>query len=106
MKLFQSKGSGLKPVKVIPFKLEQEIQTLVEGNTEALFGLQMVVSELRVRDKRFDSLCFDEESKSFVIIEYKKGASYSVIDQGTPTSHLLNNKADILLEYNETTGDS
>lgn len=105
MKLFHSKGQGLKPVKVAPFKLESEIQSLVEGNTEVLFGLQMVVSELRVQDKRFDSLCFDEETKSFVIIEYKKGASYSVIDQGyTYLSLMLNNKADILLEYNETTG--
>lgn len=105
MKLFQSSGLSLKAVKPIHFKLERDIQQLVEANTELLFGLTLVQSELKVENRRFDSLCFDEETNSFVIIEYKKGASYSVIDQGyTYLSLLLQNKADILLEYNETLG--
>ena len=50
-----------------------------------------------------DTVCYDEEEKAFVIIEYKKGSSYSVIDQGySYLSILLNNKADFILEYNET----
>ena len=105
MKLFQSSGLSLKAIKPIHFKLERDIQQLVEANTELLFGLILVQSELKVENRRFDSLCFDEETNSFVIIEYKKGASYSVIDQGyTYLSLLLQNKADILLEYNETLG--
>ena len=105
MKLFQSKDQNLTAIRPNPFKLERDIQSLVEANTELLFGLTMVKSELEVENRRFDSLCFDEESNSFVIIEYKKGTSYSVIDQGyTYLSLLLNNKADILLEYNETLG--
>ena len=105
MKLFQSSGLSLKAIKPIHFKLERDIQQLVESNTELLFGLTLVQSELKVENRRFDSLCFDEETNSFVIIEYKKGASYSVIDQGyTYLSLLLQNKADILLEYNETLG--
>jgi predicted transport protein len=56
---------------------------------------------------RIDTLAFDSESKAFVIIEYKKGKSYSVVDQGySYLSLLLNNKADFVLEYFEQTGKS
>ena len=46
----------------------------------------------------------DQLHNSFVIIEYKKGSSYSVIDQGySYLSTMLNNKSDFILEYNEQT---
>jgi hypothetical protein len=87
----------------VPFKLEKEIQDIIEGNTEELFGLRMVKSEFTVGNFRLDSLCFDEETKSFVIIEYKRDKSYSVIDQGySYLSTMLNNKSDFVLEFNET----
>ena len=73
MDLYRIKGGGLEPVQSDQFKLESEIQTLVESNMESLFGITMVTSEFSVGDFRLDSLCFDEESKSFVIVEYKKG---------------------------------
>ena len=42
------------------------------------------------------------ENNSFVVIEYKRGSNYSVIDQGySYLSVMLNNKADFILEYNE-----
>jgi hypothetical protein len=75
---------------------------LVEENVTELFGLQFVSSEFSVSDFRLDSLCFDEENNSFVVIEYKRGSNYSVIDQGySYLSVMLNNKADFILEYNE-----
>ena len=73
MDLYRIEGGGLEPVRSDQFKLESEIQTLVESNMESLFGITMVTSEFSVGDFRLDSLCFDEESKSFVIVEYKKG---------------------------------
>src|SRR5690606_2344968 len=52
-----------------------------------------------------DTLAFDPENRSFIIIEYKKSRNYSVIDQGyTYMSLLLNNKSDFILEYNENCG--
>ena len=91
----------------VPFKLEKEIQDIVEDNTEELFGLRMVKSEFTVGDFRLDSLCFDEETKSFVIIEYKRDKSYSVIDQGYAyLSTMLNNKSDFVLEFNENFKDT
>ena len=103
MKLYKPHSGSLQRVKTVPFKLEKEIQQLVEDNVLSLFELEFIKSELSYGDFRFDTLCFDKELNSFVIIEYKKGSSYSVIDQGyTYLSLLLNNKSDFILEYNET----
>jgi predicted transport protein len=98
MKLFRLNKTNLHEVEQIPFKLERDIQNLVEVNTESVFNLKFIKSELTVGKYRIDTLCFDEENNSFVIVEYKKGNSYSVIDQGyTYLQLLLNNKSDFLL---------
>ena len=102
MDLYRIEGGGLESVQSDQFKLEREIQTLVESNMESLFNIKLITSEFSVGDFRLDSLCFDEESNSFVIVEYKRGSSYSVIDQGySYLSVMLNNKAEFILEYNE-----
>ena len=98
MKLFNFKNNKIEEVEQKPFKLEKEIQSLIESNTETIFNLKFIQTELSVDKYRIDSLCYDEENNSFVIIEYKKGSSYSVIDQGyTYLQLLLNNKSDFLL---------
>lgn len=98
MKLFRLNRTNLNEVEQIPFKLEKDIQSLVEGNVESIFNLKFIQTELSVDKYRIDTLCFDEENNSFVIVEYKKGNSYSVIDQGyTYLQLLLNNKSDFLL---------
>ena len=103
MRLYKTISGSLERVKIKPFQLEKEIQTVVESNVSNLFDLEFIKSELTFGNFRFDTLCFDNETNSFVIIEYKKGSSYSVIDQGyTYLSLLLNNKSDFILEYNET----
>jgi hypothetical protein len=100
--LYKVVNNKLQAVDSQDFQLEREIQALVEENVSELFGLQFVSSEFAVSDFRLDSLCFDEENNSFVVIEYKRGSNYSVIDQGySYLSVMLNNKADFILEYNE-----
>lgn len=103
MYLYQLSDKGdLNTMKQERFLLEKDIQTLVESNLSEIFNLQFVASELTVEKFRVDTLAFDEELNSFVIIEYKKGNSYSVVDQGySYLSVMLNNKADFILEYNE-----
>lgn len=102
MKLFSINDTKISCLATHSFKLEKEIQTLVENNIEVLFNLQFVKSEFAIKNFRIDTLAFDMENKSFVVIEYKKGANFSVIDQGyTYMSLMLNNKADFILEYNE-----
>ncbi|MFT7035952.1 MAG: putative transport protein [Cyclobacteriaceae bacterium] len=107
MDLYKLNKSKLEEVRNIPFKLEKDIQSLVEDNLEVLFGLEFVKTEFQLNNFRIDTLGFDQQTKSFVIIEYKKGHSYSVIDQGySYLSLLLNNKADFILEYQECTNRS
>ena len=98
MDLYKIKKDTLEPIERDPFKLEKEIQSVVESNVETLFGLEFVKSEFSIGKFRLDSICFDNNTNSFVIIEYKKGSSYSVIDQGyTYLQLLLNNKSEFLL---------
>jgi len=102
MEVFNLKNDKVEEVELKPFKLERDIQNLVEKNTETFFQLEFISSELTVGNYRIDSLCYDNENNSFVIIEYKKGNSYSVIDQGyTYLQLLLNNKSDFLLTLSQ-----
>lgn len=98
MELFKVSMDRINSVDIKPFQLERDIQNLVESNAEQLFQLEFIKSEFTVGKYRIDTLCFDEENNAFVIIEYKKGNSYSVIDQGyTYLQLLLNNKSDFVL---------
>ncbi len=92
MKLFTIHNEKLKSISSSDFKLEKDIQNLVENNLEELFHLYVVKSELTIKNFRVDTLCFDKENNSFVVIEYKKDRNFSVIDQGyTYMSLHLNN---------------
>ena len=71
MKLFQNKDNQLNPLERVSFKLEKNIQDLVETNIETIFDYEFVSSELSVGEFRIDTLAFDKQSNSFVIIEYK-----------------------------------
>ena len=100
MDVYSIKGNKLNTVELNSFQKERDIQDLVEKNTDTLFDVDFVSSEFKIGEFRIDTLCFDNESNSFVIIEYKKGSSYSVIDQGySYLSKMLNNKDSFILEY-------
>lgn len=104
MALYHLINQKLSIIKEDSFKLEKEIQSITEKNLEYIFGLKFIRSELSIHNLRFDTLAFDNESKSFVIIEYKRDKNFSIIDQGYAyLSLMLNNKADFILEYNENT---
>jgi len=90
-------------LKEKPFKLEREIQALFESNLNELMNLQLVKSEFTIKNKRIDTLAYDKQSNAFIIIEYKRSKNISVVDQGfTYLSLMLENKADFIVEYNET----
>lgn len=97
----------LENIKEHPFKLEKEIQSLTENNLKLIFGLDFVKSEFSLNNFRIDTLAFDNDANSFVIIEYKRDKNFSVIDQGYAyLSLMLNNKADFILEYNENSKEA
>lgn len=95
-------SSQIEALKETPFKKERELQNIFEANLPQIMGLILVKSEFTIKNKRIDTLAFDQENKSFVIIEYKRDKNSSVVDQGfTYLSLMLQNKADFILEYNE-----
>jgi len=107
MPIFQIKNSNLISIKESSFALEKDLQKVTEDNLATVFGLNMVKSEFRLRNFIIDTLAFDNETKSFVIIEHKRDRSFSIIDQGYAyLSSMLNNKADFILEYNEKMRDN
>ena len=93
MALFNINNSKLEQIKELPFKLEKELQDLTEQNLGAILGVSFIRSEFALNNFRIDTLAFDREAKSFVIIEYKRDKNFSVIDQGYAyLSLMLNNK--------------
>jgi len=108
MTLFKIENNQqLENIKEQPFKLEKEIQSLTEKNLKSIFGLEFVKTEFSLNSFRIDTLAFDKDAGTFVIIEYKRDKNFSVIDQGYAyLSLMLNNKADFILEYNENSKDT
>ncbi|MHA4989043.1 DUF5655 domain-containing protein [Cetobacterium somerae] len=103
--LLKKINNKIQKLELDEFKLEKELQLFVESNLGELLNLEIVKSEFSIENYRIDTLAFDEENKSFIIIEYKRGNSYSVIDQGySYLATVLNNKAELILEYNERKG--
>lgn len=102
MQIFKIDNNKLNELNEKAFKLEKEIQTIFENNLNEIMNLQLVKSEFVIKNKRIDTLAFDNQNKAFIIIEYKRDKNVSVVDQGfTYLSLMLENKADFIVEYNE-----
>lgn len=103
MKLYTKKQNSITLLKEIPFHLEKDIQVLFEVNLKTIADLDLVKSEFTIKNKRIDTLAFDPVNKAFIIIEYKRSKNNSVVDQGfTYLNLMLENKADFIIQYNET----
>lgn len=94
-------------LKNIGFYNESELQKYFEKNLEKILGYRFIETEFAVGNFRIDTLAFDEESKSFKIIEFKNIKNHSLIDQGyTYLKLMLERKADFVLKYNEKSNKS
>jgi predicted transport protein len=103
MALYTNQTGKLKEVKEKPFKLEKDIQKVFEENLSVIMGLVLVKSEFTIKNRRIDTLAYDPQGSAFIIIEYKRDKNISVVDQGfTYLSLMLENKADFIVEYNES----
>jgi len=104
MPIFKIEKNKLNLINEKKIDLEKDIQKKTEDNLEAVLGLKIIRSEFPLHQFRIDTLAFNEETKSFVIIEYKRDKSFSVVDQGfSYLSLMLNNKSDFILEYAKKT---
>lgn len=105
MTIYSIKNNRLQEIHEQPFKLEREIQEIFEENLNEVMGLKLVRSEFTIKNKRIDTLAYDEQSKAFIIIEYKRDKNISVVDQGfTYLGLMLENKADFVLEHQAQLG--
>jgi len=81
--LFQIEGNILRPSRPTNFKLEKELQHLVETNLEAVFNCRLVASEFPTGAEhagRIDTLALSEDNNP-VIIEYKRVESSELVNQ-------------------------
>jgi Uncharacterized conserved protein len=105
--IYTNNNGKLKPVKQIDFKLEKELQHLVEENMDTLFGIKFLATEFVMTKFRFDSVAYSKENNTFIIVEYKKGQNESLVDQGYAyLNTVLDRKADLVLLFNKVMHDS
>ena len=100
MAIFNLQQGKLSQINVVFFVLEKDIQKIVKNYLQYIFNLEFVASEFSLNGLRVDTIGFDKESSSFVIIEYKKDRNVTAIDQGYAyLALLLNNKANFIGFY-------
>ena len=83
MPLFTVTKTTLSTVDQTNFKTERDLQTLIEGNLESVFGCRLVASQFATGAQhagRIDTLALSEDHNP-VIIEYKKVESSELINQ-------------------------
>ncbi|HHV36400.1 MAG TPA: hypothetical protein GXX77_00970 [Candidatus Cloacimonetes bacterium] len=108
MRLFKcNKSEALSEIKEVKIAKEKKLQSITEKNLPLIFGLEFVCSEFTVGNYRIDTLAFDPETNSFVIIEYKRSENRSVIDQGYAyLGRMLDRKADFVLKFSNVKNKS
>lgn len=95
--LFTNNEWNINEIKEIWFKLEKEMQSLAEKNLKSLLWIEFISTEFQLWKFRIDSLAFDNENNSFVIIEYKlKWSNLDIAQWLAYLSLLLNNKAEFV----------
>lgn len=105
MSLYQIKNQKIQSIKEVVFEKEKPLHDLIENNLEELFGLKVVGGEFEIEGYFLDTLGFDQEANSFVIIEYKRDKNNSIVDQGLHYMQLLlTHKANFVLAYNNHFG--
>ena len=81
---YKIKDDGkMKQLKKKDFKLEKELQSLVEENLKELFGITFLATEYSTGQRhggRMDTIGIDENN-SPVILEYKRNKNQNIINQ-------------------------
>jgi predicted transport protein len=91
MAIFEIKDRLVNRVKPTVFKIEKDLQKLIEENLETFFNCRLVASEFstgNLHAGRIDTLAISEDNNP-VIIEYKKVASSELINQSLYYLHWI-----------------
>lgn len=104
MAIFEIKENKAKKVKPIDFKVEKDLQRLIEHNLETIFNCKLIASEFStgsIHSGRIDTLAISEDNNP-VIIEYKKVASSELINQSLYYLHWIkDHKGDFQMAANK-----
>ena len=90
----------------IGFANEKQMQKFVEDNIEALFpGLTFLKTEFREMtdgERRLDTIAFDTNENTFVVIEYKNRQDGRAVPQAKAyLKDMRDNKGDLMVEYSK-----
>lgn len=104
MAIFEIKENKVKKVKLTDFKVEKDLQRLIEQNLETIFNCKLIASEFStgsIHSGRIDTLAISEDNNP-VIIEYKKVASSELINQSLYYLHWIkDHKGDFQMAANK-----
>ncbi len=107
MAIFKISESRVESVKLSEFKLEKDLQNIIEANLQTIFNCRLIASEYStgaVHAGRIDSLALSEDNNP-VIIEYKKVASSELINQSLYYLHwIIDHKGDFQIAANQVLG--
>ncbi len=108
MAIFEIKDKRVNRIKPTEFKLEKDLQNLIEKNLETFFNCRFVATEFstgNVHSGRIDTLAISEDNNP-VIIEYKKVASSDLINQSLFYLHwITDHKGDFQVAVNNSLKD-
>ena len=93
--------SKLAELQRKPFQKESVLHKLVEDNIDVLFpGLEMLKNEMGVDKYRVDTVAFDKNLNTFVVLEYKNKKDSSAITQAKAyMNKMKDHKAEFVLRH-------
>lgn len=107
MPIFEIEKGVTKRIKPTKFKLEKDLQKLIESNLKIIFNCEFVATEFstgNLHSGRIDTLALSEDSNP-VIIEYKKVASSELINQSLYYLHWIkDHRGDFQVAVNKSLG--
>jgi len=109
MAIFELRDNKVCRIKPTEFKLEKDLQGLVEQNLETFFNCRFIATEFttgNLHSGRIDTLAISEDNNP-VIIEYKKVASSELINQSLYYLHwITDHKGDYQVAVNKAINDN
>ena len=107
MPIFEIEKGVTKRIKPTQFRLEKNLQILIETNLKIIFNCEFIATEFstgNLHSGRIDTLALSEDMNP-VIIEYKKVASSELINQSLYYLHWIkDHKGDFQIAVNKSLG--
>jgi len=105
--IFEINNGTAKSIRLSDFKLEKDLQKVIEKNLETIFNCRFIATEFStgsLHSGRIDTLAISEDNNP-VIIEYKKVASSELINQSLYYLHwIIDHRGDYQVAVNKALG--